>query len=45
MDVSFNESKSSKEGEIVDSTTNKGHLSSPNIIKGKIFHEISHDGP
>ncbi|OAE29325.1 hypothetical protein AXG93_3102s1520 [Marchantia polymorpha subsp. ruderalis] len=44
-DVSFNEFRSSKEGEIANLATNKGHLSSPNIIEGEIYHEISHDGP
>ncbi|OAE28716.1 hypothetical protein AXG93_1617s1000 [Marchantia polymorpha subsp. ruderalis] len=44
-DVSFNESRSLKEGEIVNAATNEGHLSSTNTIEGEIYHEISHDGP
>ncbi|OAE31482.1 hypothetical protein AXG93_1670s1000 [Marchantia polymorpha subsp. ruderalis] len=44
-DVSFNGSRLSKEGEIVNPATNEGHLSSPNTIEGEIYHEISHDGP
>ncbi|OAE35036.1 hypothetical protein AXG93_4867s1000 [Marchantia polymorpha subsp. ruderalis] len=42
-DVSFNESRSSKESEIVNPATNEGHSSSPNTIE--IYHEISHEGP
>lgn len=45
VDVSFNKSISSKEEKFVDHATNEGQLASQNIIDGKNFYEISHDGP